>query len=374
MLHQNYLFNPDGADLRLQATGKLVLPSWLTRLRMIVPRGLCTFHRIRCTGVPQLKLRSFARLQAQALSPFVTHGCAAVRQGAWLHLWIWDSALESEFALKHRTAGNFSVLPQSLYARTAPDGVTANSHAGSKGVEWLLWKDKLLQDSLWFRQAPSQEEWSTLLVNAPELTGLGWPTTVPINNKSIQAAAAQPWARNLVPRAGGQISLNWNSFVPALLSVASLGLLGWSASLFSQKVSYEQAIASLTQNQEQRLAELEPLQQSRQQAQRVIDWVRTAQALLPTQTTHELISDLAPVITRQGLVVREIDLNPPTVQATLTAPGGGSPRLTAVLGALESRPYIYDARFVDVTGVSGFKFSWRLREPVAPATTAGEAP
>lgn len=374
MLHQNYLFNPDGADLRLQAAGKLVLPPWLTRPRMIVPRGLCTFHRIRCTGVPQFKLRNFARLQAQALSPFVSHGCAAVRQGSWLHLWIWDSALESDFALKHRISDQFSVLPQSLYGHPLTNGVSPNAHTGIKGVEFLLWKDKRLQDSLWFPLAPSQEEWSALLVNAPELAGLGWPQTLPSVSNARQTPATHPWARNLVPRAGGQRQLNWSMLAPVVLSVASLGLTGWSAALLTQKFSYERAIVSLTQSQEQRLAELEPVQQARQQAQHITNWVKAAQALVPAQTTNALIGDLAPLITRQGLAIREMDINPPTVQVTLTAPGGGSPRLTSVLGALENKPYIYDARFVDVTGVSGFRFSWRLREQPASGSTQEATP
>ncbi|MDR6212837.1 hypothetical protein QE399_000526 [Paracidovorax wautersii] len=375
MLHRIYLFNPAGADVQLKTTGKWVLPAWLARLRMVVPRSLCTFHRVRCSGVPRFKLRDFARLQAQALSPFVAHGCAATRQGSWLCLWIWDRALEAEFAQKHGIAeSGFSVLPLSFYARTIPSGVTCSPQEDGRGVEYLLWKDKLLQDSLWFPVAPTPEEWSALLANTPDLASMGWPDALPSVQSARPSFSQKAWARNLIPQAASGMAFDWNVMAPTVLTVASIGLVGWSASLWSQKAAYQHAIDSLTHNQEQRLAQLEPLQQARQRAQQVIDWVRSAQSLGPVQPTHALINDLAPVITRQGLVVREIDINPPTVQATLTAPGGGSPRLTAVLGALEGRPYIYDARFVDVSGVMGFRFSWRLKDQITPLPAQGGTP
>lgn len=375
MLYRTYLFNPAGADLQLKTTGKWLLPAWLTRLRMIIPRSLCTFHRVRCSGVPPLKLRDFARLQAQAVSPFSEHGCAAIRQGSWLCLWIWDRSLEAEFAERHDAdATKLSVLPQSFYARRASDGVTASIEGKDSGIEYLLWKDKRLQDSLWFPAIPTSEDWSALLANTPELVGAGWPNALPSIQLAPLSLSQQPWARNLIPQAVSSMAVDWNVAAPALLTAASIGLVGWSASLWSQKVSYQNAIESLTQNQEQRLADLEPLQQARQRAMQAIDWVRSVQSLTAAQPAYVLLNDLAPVITRQGLVVREMDINRPTVQATLTAPGGGSPRLTSVLSALEGRPYIYDARFVDVTGVGGFRFSWRLRDQILPSVQQGQTP
>ena len=88
-----------------------------------------------------------------------------------------------------------------------------------------------------------------------------------------------------------------------------------------------------------------------------------------TPATHGIVAELADIFTRQGLVVRELEINAPTVQATLVATSGGSPRLTAVLGALESHPWFYDARFVDVSGGTGFKFAWRLRADAATPTS-----
>jgi hypothetical protein len=151
------------------------------------------------------------------------------------------------------------------------------------------------------------------------------------------------------------------------LVLATAGLAGWGSWLYSLKTSQQQAIDQGLESQERLLAELEPVQQARQRASTTLAWINTAQALSPAPTAHSIIVELADIFTRQGLVVRELEINAPTVQVTLVATAGGSPRLTAVLGVLENHPWFYDARFVDVSGGTGFKFAWRLRPEAAVA-------
>jgi hypothetical protein len=61
--------------------------------------------------------------------------------------------------------------------------------------------------------------------------------------------------------------------------------------------------------------------------------------------------------------VRDIDINGPTIDATLIAPPGVTPRLTAILGVIENSELFYDARFNDVVPGGGFRFSWRIQTP-----------
>lgn len=151
--------------------------------------------------------------------------------------------------------------------------------------------------------------------------------------------------------------------------LATATLTGWGSWIYSQKQAHQQAIDLALQSQERMLAELEPMQQARQRTNSTLTWINAVQALPSTPTTHDIIAELADIFTRQGLVVRELEINAPTVQATLVAINGGSPRLTAVLGVLESHPWFYDARFVDVSGGTGFKFAWRLRADTATSTS-----
>ncbi|NMM77913.1 hypothetical protein B2J89_14620 [Acidovorax sp. SRB_24] len=149
-------------------------------------------------------------------------------------------------------------------------------------------------------------------------------------------------------------------------------MVGGGSWIYSEKEAHQEAINQGHQSQERLLAELEPMQQARQRTTKTLGWINTVQTLSPVPSTHSVITELADILTRQGLVVRELDINAPTVQATLVATAGGSPRLTAVLGALENHPWFYDARFVDVSGGTGFKFAWRLRAQAPTSPEKGQ--
>ena len=103
------------------------------------------------------------------------------------------------------------------------------------------------------------------------------------------------------------------------------------------------------------------MQQDRDAVQSLQRWLASAQTLVSTPTKLETLNEMATMFTRQGLVVRELELTPPTVSATLVSAGGSDIRLTAVIGAIEANPLFTDARFVDVSGGNAFKFTWRLK-------------
>lgn len=374
MFQESFLFNPHGADPAVSRSMFSSLPGPLKSLRMVVPRQLCAYQRADCTGVPRLNLAGFARLQVEALAPFAQHGACVVRQGNWLHIWVWDAATEAAFSQKHGGKAHFSALPHSLYSNPVANGIVWLAAPGSDGVEGQLWKDRQLIDSMWFEQRPDAQAWAALHAQLPGFHALGWPLTQP-DSSAVNAAAAapRPWARNLTPRLQHRARIRWSSLAPVALVLATAGLAGWGSWLYSQKTSQQQAIDQGLESQERLLAELEPVQQARQRASTTLAWINAAQALSPAPTAHSIIAELADIFTRQGLVVRELEINAPTVQATLVATAGGSPRLTAVLGVLENHPWFYDARFVDVSGGTGFKFAWRLRPEAAAQGIGSQA-
>jgi hypothetical protein len=370
MLHHSCLFNPNGPDLPLVRNLFARLPGALKVLRMVVPRHLCIYQRVECTGVPRLRLGNFAKLQVQALAPFSKYGSCVVRQGNWLHIWVWDAAIEAAFSQKHGGKQNFSALPYSLFSTPLTDGIVWLTAPGSPGLEGQLWKNRQLVDSMWFDEPPEAGDWATLHAQTPALHALGWPLALPAaGTPPPRVATPRPWGRNLTPRLHSSTHIQWSNLAPTALVLATATLTGWGSWIYSQKQAHQQAIDLALQSQERMLAELEPMQQARQRTNSTLTWINAVQALPSTPTTHDIIAELADIFTRQGLVVRELEINAPTVQATLVAINGGSPRLTAVLGVLESHPWFYDARFVDVSGGTGFKFAWRLRADTATSTS-----
>lgn len=367
MFHESFLFNPDGADLLQEKSAIKGIPIPPIKSILIVPRSLCMHLRVNCVGVPRLRMTDFARLQVQAMSPFSQFGSFVVRQGDWLQIWLWDIEIEMEFARKHGAHRWVVALPQSVYSKPVAEGVVWLKNPGAQGVEGQLWRNNLLIDSLWLEEFPTQEHWGTLRAQMPELNFLGWPKMLgDAPTEAFSVRQQRPWCRNLTPRARHRAPVRWDHVVPAFLVVATAGLTGWGAWLYSQKLAYEAILSEGVASQELRLVELEPLVQARQQTQQTLAWVNAVHGLVPAPAVNELLEELASILTRQGLVVREIEINPPTIQATLVAINGGEPRLTAVLGALENHPWFYDARFVDVSGGTGFKFSWRMRSSLPP--------
>ncbi|NMM89732.1 hypothetical protein B2J88_36270 [Rhodococcus sp. SRB_17] len=342
-------------------------------MRLVVPRHLCTYQRIECDGVPRLKLSSFAKLQVQALAPFSNYGSCAVHQANWLHVWVWDAAIESAFSKKHGNKQHFSALPHSLYSTPKTSGIVWLASAGNTGLEGQLWKEGHLIDSMWFDAPPDADTWAALHAQTPGVHALGWPLALPSRGVlQAVASAPRPWGRNLTPRSQNRPRIQWVSLAPAALVAATTTLVGGGSWIYSEKEAHQEAINQGHQSQERLLAELEPMQQARQRTTKTLGWINTVQTLSPVPSTHSVITELADILTRQGLVVRELDINAPTVQATLVATAGGSPRLTAVLGALENHPWFYDARFVDVSGGTGFKFAWRLRAQAPTSPEKGQ--
>lgn len=367
MLQEAYLFNPLGPDALLAPPLPSYIPAAFKTLRLILPRHLCSYHRIDCEGVPRLKLASFAKIQAQSLTPYSTHGACAVRQGHWLHLWTWDADLETQFRAKHADAPPVQTMPLSLYSQPLASGIRWQSEPGQPGIEAQLWHNHQLQSSLWLHTPPSPEDWAQLQAHHPELSHIGWPAVLPAITAT--PAQARPWARNLLqPHLAAGPRLDWQRLAPITLTLASALLAGWGSALWAEKIAYQQAIQHSKEEQAHLLAQLEPLQQKRQQAQQTLQWIESAQALAPAPTMHAILSELATILAHQALAVRELEINTPTLQATLVPTNGSAPRLTAILAALEEHPWFYDARFVDVVGGNGFKFSWRLR------STAGNTP
>ena len=371
MIVESFLSDPAGSGTawrtRAKAVGLLasLVPSALRGLRLVVPQNQCFYARASCAGIPVRGLAGFARLQAEQLSPFQNFGAYAVRQDQVLHVWMWDKTLEITFASQHPGRSLRSVVPQVLFSAPRERGVSWSRYVGAggkTGASALLWRANKLVDLIYFAQPPASESWVAMLMQQPQLPLLGWPSEVPSGSApSASTVLDKPWERNLLVNRWAMPRLALQPLARLVLWCCTVGLASASATFLAQRYADEKAIADSAESQKQRMAALEPQQQARDAAQSLGRWLASAEALSPRPAKIDLLNEAAVLLNRQGLVVRELELTPPTASATLVPITGAELRLTSVISAIETNPMFYDVRFVDVAGGNGFKFTWRLR-------------
>jgi hypothetical protein len=372
MLTQSYLFNRHGTDRSLAVHAPRLIPQMLQSLRLVVPRASCVYARVSCLGVPRFGLKGFAQLQVEQLSPFQKFGSYAIKQNDTLHLWMWDKSIETAFAEKHNDRAAKTVLPQSLLGQPREQGVAWLHHTSQEGLEALLWRSGKLVDSVYFETPPSATQWATILARQPELVTLGWPATLPptpaVTHHNFNV---KPWGTSLL-RPPFRLPQIQGALIAKMVLWAATAALGAStAAVLSERSVHQKAIADGVENQKQRIVALEPVQKARDAAQDIERWLATAQTLSPLPSKLTILNEIARVTNQQGLLVRDLELTPPTLSATLVPATGSDIRLTAVIGAIEANPLFTDVRFVDVVTGNAFKFTWRLRgaAPVAASTT-----
>lgn len=371
MLQNSLTYSPSGADLPMGKPLAGPWPAGMRTLRMVVPRALCTYHRIACEGVPFFKLQEFARLQAQQHSPFVHFGASAVKQGQHLHLWLWDQAHEQRFAQKHGNPERFQVLAQSLLTQPAQQGVTWTAQGAdpTAGCEAQLWRNRQLQDTQWFDAPPTAQTWQQRHAQYPELAANGWPLQLPALRAS--APGTRAWGLNLLARAPTSPTISWQKLGNTTLVVCAAGVMAWAASLQGQMQAYQAIMADNEDFQAQKIAQEQPQQAARAATLNTVQRIKTLQSLQVNSRVLVALEEITQLFSRQGLWVRDIDINGLTIDATLIAPPGVTPRLTAIIGVIESSDLFHDARFTDVVPGGGFRFTWRITpatdSPVAPA-------
>jgi hypothetical protein len=358
MLHDYLIYNPTGADWRIKEARTSFWPNWLRPPRMVMPRELCYYQHISCRGIPLYKLREFARLQIQLHSPFVTYGSSAVKQGPVMHLWIWDSQHEAQFAEKHPKYKPHAPLVQSLFSTPREQNVVWLQPQVSSGFEAQLWHNKKLQDSIFFANLPTQQQWQDRLEQDSQLKTLGWPHLLP--PPKFSALARWPWGFNLATRPQKLRRLAVAKLVTPLLISLSIAIASWAAWLQGQTVAYQKLISASNSQLEEKIAQDQPQQKARARTQLLLLQTQAIRSLSSTGSTLAALDETAKLLERQGMWLRDIEINGLSIEATLVAPGGSSPRLTAILAAIENNPLFYNAQFVDVTSGAGFRFTWRI--------------
>lgn len=328
--------------------------------KVVIPRSLCIYQRVSCKEIPRLRLKQFATLQIETHSPFNKSGAFTLIQGEWLHLWIWNKDIEDEISKKIYPQDRFHIWPSSLSSKPKNNGIDIIYESKESNFEFQLWKNGLLVDSILLESYPDEATWKILFNNSNELKISGWPNKPPEKKESDKNRSFFLWGKNITPRPEAKLIINWDKISNLALIIASLYIFSWLGWSYSHKLGYQNIINEGIASQEAEIAKFEPIYETRKDAQETIQWLTQIYNFLPTYSFGEIIFDLKENWPRQGYVLRDLEINPPTVQATFVPATSFKPQLTSILEKISANPYFYDARFIDVTGGNGFKFSWRI--------------
>lgn len=333
------------------------LISRLFSAKIIIPRSLCLYQRVPCKGIPRYHLSKFAKLKAQTISPFQRTESFALKNGDFIHLWIWNKEVEKNINLDEYKINRYEIFPSSLATLPLEDGVIEVKNPS--GYELQLWKNNALLDSVWFNDTPSITQWHEYLKSSSEMKDKGWPEDLSEIKKS-EIKYTTVYGKNLTPNHEAKIVIEWPKLVNNIFLLTSTLLISWGAYIYSQKESASSFIEEGLKSRNNEIKQIEPLIESRENANKTRQWLNKIEKLSPNPTIGYIIKDLSIYWPRQGIVFRELEIDPPTIQATLTSITSSPVRFSSILEQIEANNIYYDARFIDISAGSGFKFSWRI--------------
>lgn len=372
MLRSCYLFDPQGHDLPLvESKAPRALRNALGVV-LVVPRSLCLYLRLDARGIPLLRLRSFARLQLLARSPVVQPDVFVARQGAALHLWLWDRAFAQSFAERlGLPASRVDALPSSVFTKPpSPDGAVLLKTPGSAGLHAQLWQaGKLLHDG-WFEGPPDALDWRTWRDDVERQEGIQWPEAPPAEQASD--VLGRPWARDLLRQRALGATLPAAPIARTALGCATLATLGYGVALQAQLFLYKAQIDQVQRAQTAVSARLRPIEEARQAALQAQQWVTQADRLVQRPSATALLERIGSTVTGQGAVVRDLDIQGDITRATV-APAAGELSLPDLTAALTQVGEFDDVRFIDASPGKGLRFAWRLRDRDGSARSAPRA-
>lgn len=331
-------------------------------IKIILPRDLCFYHKVSSEKIPFYKIKNFAEIQARSHSPFSNFGLFSLKQGKWLHIWMWDKKIEDDIEYFLGGGQLFQIYPSSLTACQKENGVYfINSAINNNSLEAQLWKNKLLVDTMCLNAPPTAASWFNVLNEDPQLISTGWP--LELDQTNLLERSLLTWGRNLTPREAGRIRIQWPFLFDLSLLIITVFFMAWAVMIFSEKRTLEALIEDKVNVRVKTVESLEPLLEKRLRVEAVNTWLAQANELYINPSMDQILNDFSDFMPRYDLVFREIDISPPTIQAVFVAKKGDI-NLTNILEYIENNEYYYDARFVDTVGNDGYKVTWRIKSRI----------
>lgn len=378
MFRNCYLIDPHGGG-RLLREGSA--PPALRRALgavLVIPRSLCLYVRLDAGKVPRWRVRSFVRLQLLTLSPIAGPGMYVARQGAWLHVWLWDRARVDACAVRlGLKPARVEAVPSSVLTPPARDGAIGSRTPGSDGVHLQLWQGARLLHDGWLPGEPSAPQWRAWRTEVARLDGVEWPEDL-LPAKHLQQLPARRWAGNLLREATAEQAMHRQRAAALMakgaVSASMLATAVGGAWVLAQHLALEAQLRQLKAAEAQVQGQLGPIEQARSSALGLQSWVASVDRLRPGPSTRAVLMSIGAALTAHNAVLRDLDIQGAAVRATVV-PAAGELNLPELTESLTRTAGFADVRFLDVAPPGGFRFAWQLRErhagTVSPASAQG---
>jgi hypothetical protein len=344
MLYPLYLLVSDAdSEWRIEATRHRV---W--RPTLVVPRHLCLFESLPCGEVRLHELAGFVRLQIQRLSPFARAGASAVRRGGRLILWIWDAdEVEAAVRASGLSEMRFRVMAESLFVAAPTDGAVIER--GTQSVaQGMASQGALLKSEV-----------------------------VSLHALDLASLLQRPWARDWAGLGRGGAPADWQSRLRRAFNIgvasmvfAMLALAGFHyGALHGGRRAVEELDARLAQE----VAERGELSAVAKAAQRDRQWIDSYSIAARQIDVEAVLDTLRPVLERQGVVIRELEVGTTDIKLVL-ATAGGEIRLPELLMEMNRVAGLRDVQLIQHNELAQATFGFQAPGfQVDPMQMAGAA-
>ena len=287
----------------------LRLPATLNRrrgLEIVVARSALRFKPLNLGAVPPGEQMNAARSQALAWSPFedseVRFAVAPLQQGSGVRalLLAWDRRQATARAVDAGLdPARLAFVPEPLRGAAMPtDGLRLLRC--EEGFEGQRWQGRFLCASRWWPELPSQREWQ-LFEHAAGIADDA-VSTAGMPAVSTAEPARRSWARlHRTDEPPSPLARVERLAVTGL----ALALLAASVANLRQELDWRQVHTDLAARRDQLTTELQPLLARRQQALGLSSQANGLAARLSASDPLDVLSRLAAVLPREGVLLKE---------------------------------------------------------------------
>jgi hypothetical protein len=308
----------------IQSTEKTQAPTTrVGSVQWVLARPLYRFHVIDLAQVPIKNRPQALQLELSQWTPFSNSGYYVGWNGHQALVWAWDAEkIGTAISERNLKPSRVDVLPESLLQVPLHSGPCVARCI--EGFEGQLWRSGKLQNSRWWPQIPTAQDWLLFQRDA------GLPPDEQLNEPPTERGgtlAASPWLT-----ASGQAD---TTRMAEHLSYAAMALflLAPTAWYGSQWFKMQAAIAELAQQRQQMQSEAAPIAQARSQALNYQVRSNALSKLYPYPEQLTLIAKLAQTLPQDKSILKDWDFQAGQLKFTITSVGDIS--ATSIISLLQ---------------------------------------
>lgn len=304
--------------------------------RLLVPRSMCVFESLPCAGLAWHEYRSFARLQAARLSPWLNTGASAAIRTGRLMMWFWDQdELNALLAESGARQPGLHLVVETLYRQLDWNGEDASLPCDG-GVEQLHFEDGALISSHW----------------------------QPVGGVAAGPWRKRPWAFELLD--GGpsarqspmlpNVGAATLRFAPAVIATGAAAFALFHAGSY---LGLEHRLQDLEGEAELADQRINSLSTVGQELKKETQWLASYRQLAASVDLQSLIAALRPVLERNGVVLKEFELRNDQLRIAVVTVGGDID-LPELLRSLSRMSDVSDVQLRDNAELRQASFSLRV--------------